>query len=145
MKIQKLDSSDYQKITALVASVIQAQGLKAEFYWPEEMLGEELDMTENFGMVKGGTLVGVVLYRILPMAWEISLVATSPQFRRQGLMELLLGHMINAKSQGMELWLEVHENNVSAQKLYEKLGFTKTGVRTKYYKDGASAFLYSHA
>ncbi|MNJ98520.1 ribosomal-protein-alanine N-acetyltransferase [compost metagenome] len=143
MKIQTLNQDHHTAMFNVVKAVLQAQGLKAEFYWPEDMLGEELEQTEALGIFKGGELAGFVLYRLLPMAWEISLVATSPRFRRQGLMETLLAQLINAKGQGMELWLEVHENNVSAQNLYEKLGFRRTGVRTKYYKDGASAFLYS--
>jgi ribosomal-protein-alanine N-acetyltransferase len=58
-------------------------------------------------------------------------------------MEKLMRHLIDSKGQGRELWLEVHEVNVSAQNLYEKLGFRLSGRRPRYYKDGATALLYS--
>lgn len=41
------------------------------------------------------------------------------------------------------LTLEVRRSNLPAQKMYEKLGFIKLGVRKKYYEDnGEDAFLY---
>lgn len=148
MKIQTLDSTHHDEIFRVVQAVIRGQGLKAEFYWPDGMLSEELEVTEAVGLFKGRVLAGLVLYRVLPMAWEISMVATDPQFRRQGLMEVLISHLINARGQGegeaKELWLEVHEANSGAQNLYEKLGFRRIGVRNRYYKDGGTALLYSY-
>ena len=147
MRIRNLSESDHPQVQSLVAAVIRSQGLRPQFYWPEDMLDEELSITEAVGVFKGQELAAVVLYRVLPMAWAISLLATHPQFRRQGLMETMILHLNNAIRQntkaGFELWLEVHENNVEAQNLYEKLGFRRIGVRNRYYKDGATAWLYS--
>ncbi|MEE2756290.1 MAG: GNAT family N-acetyltransferase [Myxococcota bacterium] len=39
--------------------------------------------------------------------------------------------------------LEVKENNQIAIALYESSGFLKVGSRSKYYRDGADAYLYS--
>lgn len=147
MRIRQLREEDAPLVRGLVQAVIKAQGLKAEFYWTDPMLEDELNMTDGVGIFKGPQLAGVILYRVLPMAWEISLVATQPQFLRQGLMELLIRHLSNAcrqgSSEGRELWLEVHALNHGAQNLYEKLGFRQIGTRNRYYKDGGTALLYS--
>jgi ribosomal-protein-alanine N-acetyltransferase len=59
-------------------------------------------------------------------------------------MEKLLNHIIAAKGQDQELWLEVHEANQAARQLYQKLGFKETGKRKRYYKDGGTAILFAH-
>jgi ribosomal-protein-alanine N-acetyltransferase len=147
MRIRQLTEQDALAVQGLVQTVVQSQGLKAEFYWTPEMILDELSTTEGVGIFKGSQLAGVILYRVLPMAWEISLVATHPQFQRRGLMEILIRHLSDACRQGnseeRELWLEVHERNQGAQNLYEKLGFRQIGQRNRYYKDGGTALLYS--
>lgn len=143
MEIETLLSPHKSAMRALVEAIIAEQGLHAGFYWPKDLLGAEMATAEAVGVFEDGQLAGFVLYRELSTAWEISLVATHPQFRRRRLMEALLKHLIAAKGQEKELWLEVHIENVAAQKLYEKLGFRLSGRRPRYYKDGATALLYS--
>ena len=49
----------------------------------------------------------------------------------------------NLKSKGVtSLFLEVRESNVSAIKLYEKLGFIKLSVRKNYYEGVENAINY---
>ncbi|MFV3410441.1 GNAT family N-acetyltransferase [Bdellovibrio bacteriovorus] len=143
MHVEVLKGLHKPAMRALVEAIHAEQGLMPSFYWPQDLLGAELATAEAIGVCEGEVLTGFVLYRETPDVWEISLVATHPQFRRRGFMEHLLGYMIAAKGQGRALWLEVHEENVSAQKLYEKLGFTEVRRRPRYYKDGATAILYS--
>ena len=143
MSVQVLQGFHKPAMRALVEEIHQTQGLLPQFYWPKELLGAEMATAEGFGIFEGDELRGFVLYRILDEAWEISLVASHPGFRRQGYMERLIAHMIAARGQDRQLWLEVHEENVSAQKLYEKLGFREVRRRPRYYKDGATAILYS--
>ena len=143
MQIESLYSVHKPSMRALVEAIHSEQGLLSQFYWPMDQLGAEMATAEALGIFEGSELAGFVLYRETPEAWEISLVATHPRFQRRGFMEHLLKHMIAAKGQGRELWLEVHQDNHSAQKLYEKLGFQLVGRRPRYYKDGATALLYS--
>jgi ribosomal-protein-alanine N-acetyltransferase len=143
MKIESLYSPHKSAMRALVEAIQEQIGLLPQFYWPADLLGAEMATAEALGIFEGEELAGFVLYREVPGAWEISLVATHPKFQRRGLMEKLIQHMIAAKGHGVELWLEVHESNHSAQNLYEKLGFKLTGRRPRYYKDGATALLYS--
>lgn len=143
MHIEVLKGLQKPAMRALVEAIHAEQGLLPSFYWPQDLLGAEMATGEALGVFEGEILTGFVLYRETPDVWEISLVATHPHYRRQGYMEHLLGHMIAAKGQERALWLEVHEENVSAQKLYEKLGFREVRRRPRYYKDGATAILYS--
>jgi ribosomal-protein-alanine N-acetyltransferase len=143
MKIESLYTPHKPAMRALVEAIHEQSGMLPQFYWPADLLGAEMASAEAVGIFEGDELAGFVLYREVPDAWEISLVATHPHFQRRGVMEQLIRHMIAAKGQARELWLEVHESNESAQKLYEKLGFKLTGRRPRYYKDGATALLYS--
>lgn len=145
MRIENLVSYHKPAMRALVEAIHAEQGLLPQFYWPKDLLGAEMATAEAVGVFDGDVLAGFVLYRDLPEAFEISLVASHPQFRRRGFMEKLFAHLIDAKGQDKELWLEVHEENVPAQKLYEKLGFKEVRRRPRYYKDGATAILYSHS
>jgi ribosomal-protein-alanine N-acetyltransferase len=143
MHIEQLYTLHKQAMKKLVEAIHLEQGLLPQFYWPADLLGAEMATAEGVGIFEGEDLAGFILYREVPGAWEISLVASNPQYRRKGYMEKLMRHLIDSKGQGRELWLEVHEVNVSAQNLYEKLGFRLSGRRPRYYKDGATALLYS--
>jgi len=60
-----------------------------------------------------------------------------PDWRRCGLGELLLTHLIgNATADNADiLALEVRASNIAAQQLYEKYGFCALGLRKRYYSD----------
>ena len=73
------------------------------------------------------------------MVGEVHIVniAVSNDYRRQGIGELLLIALIElALSMCCNMiTLEARVSNVTAQKLYEKYGFTVRGVRQGYYTD----------
>lgn len=68
---------------------------------------------------------------------HISTLAVSPNWRQQGLGELLLWTMLKqAASMGaFEATLEVRVSNRVAQSLYLKYGFDKVGERRRYYQN----------
>ncbi|MES2962492.1 MAG: GNAT family N-acetyltransferase [Bdellovibrionota bacterium] len=76
-------------------------------------------------------------------AWEISFLATDPAARGQGLMRRLIEYVKSIRPADKPLWLEVHEKNEPARKLYEKAGFNEVGRRAEYYSDGGTAVLYN--
>lgn len=75
--------------------------------------------------------------------YEISLLATDREQRRQGQMAFLIQYLHSTWGGGKKLWLEVHENNNAARNLYKKQGFTEEGRRPRYYRDGGDAILYT--
>lgn len=69
---------------------------------------------------------------------QIYNIAIAPEFRREGIGEALLRHMIaKAEYDGCELvTLEVRGGNEAAMALYKKLGFREVGRRKGYYAKG---------
>ena len=84
------------------------------------------------GMVAAFCCAWVVLDEL-----HINNVAVRPRFRRQGFARLLLSHVINeAVGRGAaRATLEVRRSNVSALRLYDRLGFTVRGLRPNYYSN----------
>jgi ribosomal-protein-alanine N-acetyltransferase len=88
-------------------------------------------------------LVAVVDERICGyiVAWvvtdelHIGTVAVDESWRRRGVAQILLEKVfqIAFERKCARAYLEVRRSNVSAQKLYEQLGFQPVGVRPKYY------------
>jgi ribosomal-protein-alanine N-acetyltransferase len=93
---------------------------------------------------ENGELAAFILYRDVGEAWEISFLATVPAARGQGIMNRLLMALIGQKPADRAIWLEVHESNEPALKLYAKVGFHQVGHRPRYYKDGGAAMLFSY-
>ena len=69
---------------------------------------------------------------------QIYNIVIAPEFRREGIGEALLRHMIaKAEDNGCELvTLEVRGGNEAAMALYTKLGFREVGRRKGYYAKG---------
>ncbi|MCB0411752.1 MAG: GNAT family N-acetyltransferase [Bdellovibrionales bacterium] len=112
--------------------------------WTSLQIERELEYGLGLGIFgENYRLRAFVLFRMVSQQFEISILATERAERRKGLMTQLLAFMRTSWRGGRTLWLEVHEKNSAAQKLYEKQGFTQEGVRHHYYRDGASALLYT--
>ena len=79
----------------------------------------------------------------------IANVATHPDYRRRGIGRALTESAMNhARRKGArELWLHVRDDNPTAIRIYEELGFRERGRRTTYYsRPGApAASLLGHA
>jgi [ribosomal protein S18]-alanine N-acetyltransferase len=75
---------------------------------------------------------------------HISTIATHPDWRRQGVGELLLVAMIESAAEvgAQEVTLEVRVSNIGAQALYKKYAFEIAGTRKHYYSDnGEDAYI----
>lgn len=69
---------------------------------------------------------------------QIYNIAVAPEFRREGIGEALLRHMIEKAEDGgcTLVTLEVRGGNEAAMELYHKLGFREVGRRKGYYSKG---------
>lgn len=74
---------------------------------------------------------------------EVQNIAVSPAARGKGYAKALLREMHEkAKALGAKrCLLEVREGNAPALALYESFGYTRYGLRGKYYADGENAVL----
>lgn len=68
---------------------------------------------------------------------HITTIGVEPAHRGQSLGELLFASLLTEAIKRGARWvtLEVRVSNVSAQALYEKYGFTRQGLRKRYYSD----------
>lgn len=77
---------------------------------------------------------------------HVTTIAVAPEYRGQGVGELLLNGLIDhaLDMRAALLTLEVRVSNVTAQKLYLKYGFQPAGKRPRYYTDnGEDAMIMS--
>lgn len=83
----------------------------------------------------------LVLYKEIPPEAELYLVmktkGTPSEFVFQTLRTLL-----DTNCHIKQWWLEVHEKNQGAIRLYERVGFHINAKRKKYYPDGGNALIY---
>lgn len=64
--------------------------------------------------------------------FELLNMAVAPEYRRRGLGKALLAHVLQLHP---GVWyLEVRESNEAAYRLYEGLGFHRSGRRREYYQ-----------
>lgn len=84
-----------------------------------------------------GRIVGYVLYWILPGTVDVHNIAVHVDFRRRGIGRVLLDRVIvEARRQSASrVTLEVRRSNLTAQKLYDSVGFVNNGIRKGYYSD----------
>jgi len=107
-------------------------------------LKQEMKVSQGIGLrVEGFGLTSFILYRYFDEHREITILATKPTHQRRGDMRFLLTYLLERKSPGERVWLEVHEGNEPARQLYRDLGFQEVGRRPKYYRDGGDAILYT--
>jgi len=114
--------------------------------WSERFFRQEMqaEYARSILAAIDGRIAGYILFWLLPGAVDIHNVAVHSDFRRRGLGRRLLEQVVlEARGRGSSrITLEVRKSNLPAQKLYESMGFTVTGVRKGYYSDdGEDAFL----
>ncbi|MGE0634629.1 MAG: GNAT family N-acetyltransferase [Pseudobdellovibrionaceae bacterium] len=148
MSLEYLRAVDFAKAKSLM-QVLYSPG-NPGFNWPPEAFQNEWMSTQQRGVAGSSSeLCSLLCFRMSQAAWEISIVATNPLFQKQGCAEFLLSSFLeefrNAPEpfvkHDSEVWLEVHEQNIKAIRLYEKMGFSKVGRRPRYYTDGSAAIL----
>jgi [ribosomal protein S18]-alanine N-acetyltransferase len=74
-------------------------------------------------------------------------IAVAPEARGEGLGEALLdaAEQLARRRRSRSMRLEVRSDNGPAQRLYERRGYARFGVRARYYADGRDALRYEKA
>jgi ribosomal-protein-alanine N-acetyltransferase len=116
--------------------------------WPREMLAYELCHPHSVLLV--ATCVAdrppaaYAAFRHAAGEAELLRVGVGPAFRRRGLARALLVEGLERlrDAEVQVCFLEVRVDNQPAIHLYESLGFSCTGLRRGYYRDGADALIF---
>ena len=107
--------------------------------WSRSMFASELAKSSSvcLGAYDGERLIGYVVNSRYVDAWHIMNVAVDPDYQRRGIATRLLERLfeLTRDDQRRGYTLEVRLSNSAAISLYERLGFTRQGVRRGYYTD----------
>jgi len=115
--------------------------------WTVSMLESELDWgNEYFGAHAGDELIGYAGMSLAGRAPDfeanVHTIGVDPAWQGRGIGRLLLAALLaRADEVCAPTFLEVRTDNDAAIALYEANGFTKIGLRRKYYQpSGADAY-----
>ncbi|MEG9531542.1 ribosomal protein S18-alanine N-acetyltransferase [Mannheimia indoligenes] len=89
----------------------------------------------NLKLVENGEIVAFAISQVVLDEATLFNIAVDPNFQGKGFGKRLLSELIlQLQKRGIAtLWLEVRESNITAQKLYDLLGFNEVTVRKNYY------------
>ncbi len=92
---------------------------------------------------ENGRVVGYIFFRVIVDEMHILKIAVLPAWRKRGVGSALLEKaLILARAKWLRrICLEVRAANTAAIHLYNKYGFTSTGVRPGYYENREDAVL----
>lgn len=127
-----------EQLAAIHCSAFEAIGQQG---WSASQIGSTLQPEGGFAVVAHGEgqARGFILIRVAAGEAELITVAVHPSAHRSGIARaLVVAARMRLEAEGAEtLFLEVRSDNVPAIALYEKLGFSKAGLRAGYYKTTA--------
>jgi len=113
--------------------------------WSFQQFSQELEnpVSSILACEADDEIAGYICYWLVAGEMQILNIATSPQFRRQGVAAQLLEEAFRRCSQTelSSAWLEVRSGNTGAQALYQQYGFILSGTRKAYYRDGEDALV----
>lgn len=136
--IREMEIEDFNKISDILTT-------EFDDFWNENILNQELqnENSKCFTALINDEIVGFIgIWKALE-DMHITNIVTKKKFRQKGIGSKLLEKAISySKGQNVNtLTLEVHEENIIAQKLYEKYNFKILGKRKNYYKNNKSALI----
>src|ERR1043165_8805681 len=111
-----------------VPAVAQLDRMSFALPWPERSFQFEVSAnpaSRCYIADADGQIVGAIVGWLLVDEMHIATLATHPDFRRQGIAQALLAHVLKlaAEEGAISSFLEVRESNEGAQALYRKFGY----------------------
>ena len=131
------------KIISMVESclndVLEISRLSFAIPWTKNSFENELQNGFAIYVVAkiGERVIGYGGMWIIIDEGHITNIAVHPDYRGQGIGNIILNSMINICNEKCvkAMTLEVRASNIAAQNLYKKYGFVEEGIRHKYYED----------
>ena len=119
--------------------ILQAYEIEKENFespWDYDSFVNSCNSGYNYVIADEDDIVyGFILISRVIDECEILNFAVKKTYHSQGLGTKLLDESIGFQPDVIkDVWLEVKESNSKAQDLYLKYGFTKCGIRKRYYK-----------
>ena len=113
--------------------------------WSKKQWANEFkkEGTKIFGLLITNLVIGICVFQIVLDEAQINYFAVNKKFRKKGYGTFLMKYSIKQceKLNIKKLFLEVSQNNFTAEKFYSQFDFFTVGKRKNYYKDGSDAVL----
>lgn len=115
--------------------LLEIENLAFSDPWPTEAFSSDL-LDNGIVLLEQDHVVGYVFVLMVLDECSIINIAIDPVHQRKGYGEYMMKELILAlygSGHTRKFYLEVRASNLAAQKLYEKLGFSRIGLRRGYY------------
>ena len=108
--------------------------------WANEFKKEGIKV---FGLLLSNFVVGICVFHVVLDEAQISFFAVNQKYRKRGFGTYLMSYLIKeCKNLNIKkLYLEVSNNNITAEEFYDRFNFSTINIRRNYYKDGSDALL----
>lgn len=130
MKIELLSQHD-------IAAVLRIEQQANLYPWQESaFLSSFADSYFSYKLLDdAGNIVGFYIAQLILEQLELFNICVAPALQGKGYGRILLQHFLQegAARGGSEVFLEVRSSNLAAIALYQRYGFTETGLRKGYY------------
>ena len=96
-----------------------------------------------FGLLLPNEVIGICVFQVILDEAQINYFVINKKFRERGFGSRLMCYLIERceKLKLNKILLEVSQNNITAEKFYNRFNFFTVGIRRSYYKDGSNALL----
>ena len=98
------------------------------------------DTDSIYNYMDGDKVLGYLEIRLVDGVLDIMNLFVNEEDRRKGIATELMNKMIQEENYS-RIMLEVNENNDSAIRLYNKLGFKEISLRDRYYGENTAIIM----
>ena len=108
--------------------------------WDNEFKKEGIKV---FGLFLSNLVIGICVFHVVLDEAQINFFVVNQKYRNKGFGSYLMQYLIKQceKLNIKKIFLEVSQNNFTAEKFYSQFDFFTVGKRKNYYKDGSDALL----
>lgn len=139
MHCRKMSPSDLE-------SVLRIQNELAFQNWTIKQLESECSSPLSIALVLilNEQVIGYLFIKVIGDEAELLSIAIKSDYSRIGAGSFLWREGVSSLKEKnvRSVFLEVRENNITAQLFYKKHGFINIGIRKHYYSDGENALLF---
>ena len=137
ISIKRMNENDIDLCYELDSNTISLWSKKQ---WTNEFKKEG---TKIFGLLIANFLIGICVLQFVLDEAHINYFVINQKYRKQGFGSYFMRYLIKEckKFNIYKLLLEVSQNNIKAEKFYNRFDFYTVGTRKNYYKDGSNALL----
>ncbi|MAJ34049.1 MAG: ribosomal-protein-alanine N-acetyltransferase [Candidatus Marinimicrobia bacterium] len=119
--------------TAFLTDSWSIKMMKLEFF--------KKSLNKSYVLELNGKIVGYAFITIIKFEIHLNRIAIDPNYQQKGFGLQLLNKILEQNSKNKSVFLELKYSNISALKLYRKVGFKKYNIRKNYYSNNNDALL----